>query len=145
MINNVFGEIYDSSDDIKEIIENIKRSTNLKLQVTWYISFFVFKYKSWFSKQNERVEESWFNFVLKILCFDLQETKDRHNFADRNSRVWLEQIKQTRDIFLKIQFDPNWLEAGSWLFPDIHDAVVRQLFELVHFHEKTVHIFDALI
>ena len=122
LINDILWQIYNSSDNIQELLKNTQSSTDLQLEVASIIfSFLVLlKYEAWLSEKDEWIKELWLDFVFEVICFYLEETEDGHNLTNFNFRIQLNQVKQPWDILLQIKFYFNRVETCAMLLPTIH-------------------------
>jgi hypothetical protein len=92
------------------------------------------------SKQNEGIEKLLLNLVLQILGLNLKIAKDGKNLTDRDTRVWLEQVKQTWDVFLHIQLHFEWLESSFLELPDVIQLSVGDLLEFLDLGQEVIDV-----
>lgn len=147
LIHNVLRQVYDSANDIQELVEHAEGATDHQLHVTrcFLFSSHFFKDEAGFTEQNERIEKLGLNLVLEVVRLNLQEAEDGHYLAKLYLRVQLYQVEETGDVLLQIKLDLNGMETGTMLPPPLEKMRIGYLLELIDFPDKGVHVFDSRI
>lgn len=83
--------------------------------------------------------------MLEIVGFDLEEAKNRHDFADRHSGFGLQKVEQAWNVLLHVQVYLDVLELVAARLPDVVQAVACDLLELVQLVDECVQVADALV
>ena len=79
------------------------------------------------------------------MCFNLQEAEHGHDLTNGHPWHWLQEIKETWNVLLQIQFDLKRLERGPVVLPNVLEGSVCDLLELVDLAKEQVHIFYRLV
>lgn len=83
--------------------------------------------------------------MLEVEGFDLEVAEDRDDFGYGDLGLGLEEVEETRDIFLEVQLYFERLEGWAYLLPHVVQTLIGNLFKLVDFVEELVHVQQALL
>jgi hypothetical protein len=83
--------------------------------------------------------------MAQVDCLDLQIAESGHHFREWNSLLRSKNIEQARNILLNVKRDLEGLEPNVFDAPQVFQAIVCNLLEVVDLVNEVTHLTFGLI